>query len=108
MAKFWNNDLVLFLLFFLLNIITFWFLKAAEKKIIKIKLPIEAQFDWSSYGSFFLMFMVGLFYFYFDRFYLAKFYPEEDFSSFVVSFETNYKTSIAFELNISLHFSNNC
>jgi len=100
MAKFWNNDLVLFLLFFLLNIITFWFLKAAEKKIIKIKLPIEAQFDWSSYGSFFLMFMVGLFYFYFDRFYLAKFYPEEDFSSFVVSFEQIIK--LALPLNLIL------
>ena len=101
-AEYWGSDLKLIPFFIILNLFTILFGLSAYKRIRSIDLQRTSPFDWRSYGSFFLMFLVGLFYFYSDRLYILNYLPSHDFSKFVIEFEQIIK--LALPLNLALVF----
>lgn len=101
-AHYWEDYIYLSLFLVALNGCVFIFGYFAYRQVKSLDLPLKEPFEWDVYGSFFLMFSVGLIYFYLDRFYILNYIPDFDFVKYTVEFEQIIK--LALPLNLTLVF----
>lgn len=101
-AQYWGEYIYLSLFLVGLNSCVFILGYFAYRKVKSLNLPLKDPFEWNVYGSFFLMFSVGLIYFYLDRFYILNYMPNFDFVKYTVEFEQIIK--LALPLNLTLVF----